>query len=245
MTIARLTQSSGVLHEENVDHFGEERLLDAVEHEHDILGANSTCEMRVDLVIIAVLLEKPLLDEVGRWLEVVASCHSSAPNPSCSPADPRRKESLTIVVGEAHRKRNATNLLSEEIGLVEEEDECSVAEPGAVQNLVKEQERLLHPVLRVILAERLVVLAQTGAEQHCCHTVKAVNPLPPLTTLAPHIQHAELEPIQLKFSLVNSSTANTSSEDVLLSWKKLIVHEALDVHEEAVHVKNHTKYTTA
>jgi hypothetical protein len=120
----------------------EERFSDATEDELDVFCADGAGEVGVDRVGGVVLFVEFLFDIRGGRLEI-------------TPSAVLRKADVQIYL---------LNLLSEQISLVEEENEIGVLEPRAVANLIEEKQRFLHSVLRVVLSQGLVVFGERRAE---------------------------------------------------------------------------------
>lgn len=117
----------------------DDHVRDSVEHKLDVAGVSGTGEVGIDLLglLVAVeVLELPLYIDGGLLVGV-----------------------LTLVVGEAHRQRNALDLLRQQVLLVEEEDERRVGEPVVVADGVKEAQTLCHAALWRKTGRRL----KTGA----------------------------------------------------------------------------------
>lgn len=55
-------------------------------------------------------------------------------------------------------------LLLEHVNLVQEQDDGCPQEPPRVDDRLEQDERLLHPVLAVLLQQHLVVLAESNTE---------------------------------------------------------------------------------
>ena len=69
-----------------------------------------------------------------------------------------------------------TNLILEQISLVEEEDHGSLSEPARVADLLEQVERLDDAVRVLVLVQHLIVLADGGNEQNGGHVLEAVDP---------------------------------------------------------------------
>lgn len=105
----------------------DDHVRDSVEHKLDVAGISGTGEVRIDLLglLVAVeVLKLPLHIDSCLLIGV-----------------------LTFVVREAHCQRNAFDLLSQQVLLVEEEDERRVGEPVVVADGVKQAQALGHTAL--------------------------------------------------------------------------------------------------
>lgn len=105
----------------------DDHVRDSVEHKLDVAGVSGTGEVRIDLLglLVAVeVLKLPLHIDSCLLIGV-----------------------LTFVVREAHCQRNAFDLLSQQVLLVEEEDERRVGEPVVVADGVKQTQALGHAAL--------------------------------------------------------------------------------------------------
>ena len=72
--------------------------------------------------------------------------------------------STILFVG--NRQRDLFHLFLENINLVEEHNKGRVSEKDVVDHFAEEMLALLHPVGRLVLVQRLVVVAQGDDEQH-------------------------------------------------------------------------------
>ena len=134
-------------------------VLYVVEDVLDVAGVGGAGDVGVHLLAGAfVLVDKLFFDIFGGFLKVL----------------------LSPVFWEADGEWNVLDLLGEDVPLVEEEDDRSVAEPLVVTDLVEEAERLLHTVGGVVFVQFLVVRADSIAEDHCRDILEAVHPLLPL-----------------------------------------------------------------
>lgn len=105
----------------------DDHVRDSVEHKLDVAGVSGTGEVRIDLLglLVAVeVLKLPLHIDSCLLIGV-----------------------LTFVVREAHCQRNAFDLLSQQVLLVEEKDERRVGEPVVVADGVEQAQALSHTAL--------------------------------------------------------------------------------------------------
>lgn len=100
---------------------------DGIEHELDVAGVSSAGEVRVDLLCLFVAIQvlKLALYVHGRFLIGV----------------------LALVVGKADGQGNALDLLSQQVLLVEKEDERGVGEPVVIADGVEQTQTLCHATL--------------------------------------------------------------------------------------------------
>ena len=104
-----------------------------------------------------------------------------------------RECEVTFVIREANCQWDGLQLLSEQIPLVQEQNHCCRDKEAGVADFSKETERLLHPVLALVLIEALIVLAHSSDEQNSIDIVETVDPLPALVTLATNIKKSIME----------------------------------------------------
>lgn len=97
----------------------------------------------------------------------------------------------TFVVREADVQARFSDLLLEDVALVEKEDEGGVVEPLAVANFVEQHDGLVHSVHRFVFIQLEVVLAEGHTENQAGDVLEAVNPLFALAALAADIHHTE------------------------------------------------------
>lgn len=93
------------------------------------------------------------------------------------------------VVWEVLVERGAAELLTEEVDLVEEEDDGGAHEPARVDDGVEEDEGLHHAVLVAFFEQDLVVFAEGDAEDDGGDVFEAVDPFFAFTALAADIKH--------------------------------------------------------
>lgn len=100
-------------------------------------------------------------------------------------------------------------------------------EAGLLEDPVEERLRLHHPVLGLVLEERLVVLAYGGAEYDGGDPLKQVDPFPPLVSLASRV----VKPVHLPAPLVLAHGAEGDQErkptfSLILSMASRMLTEA-------------------
>jgi len=159
----------------------EDSFLDGSKDEVNVVGVGGTGQVGVDLETGAIEGEKLVANELGGGVEIVP----------------------TRVVLKIARQGIDAELLAEDVGLVEEEDNGRVEEPARVYNVVKELEGLEQAVLALLLGEALVVLAQGDTEDHRRDILKAMDPLLALAALARDIEHANVHGATLEINLVD------------------------------------------
>ena len=127
----------------------------------------------------------------------------------------------------------AAQLFSEEVDLVEEDDERGFLEEDRVENLIKEFLTLSHSVGGVVFIEHLVEVTQGDDEEDCkwgrfkskltleigtcSDVVKALDPLFPLTALAPNIHQFKFELWRLKKKIINHYTI-VVIKSLIVTW---------------------------
>uniref|UniRef100_A0A3B3Y5A0 Uncharacterized protein n=1 Tax=Poecilia mexicana TaxID=48701 RepID=A0A3B3Y5A0_9TELE len=165
----------------------DDHVRDGIEHKLDVAGVGGTGEVRIDLLglLVAVeVLELPLHVDGRLFVGVLA-----------------------FVVWEAHCQGNAFNLLSQQVLLVEEENERCVGEPVVVADGVEQTQALGHAALST----------QLNTEYDCSHALKTVNPLLPLRTLSTHIHHLKSELLEGELVLHDACGHVAGAQDVLHS----------------------------
>lgn len=106
------------------------------------------------------------------------------------------------------------NLIGQEVGLVEEEDDGDASEAAVVDDGVKDVDALLEPVSRAVFQESLVVLAGAHEEEDGRDLVKALEPLLSLRPLTSDVDKAEGNTFDVYHVLVDTARGFTGVEDV-------------------------------
>ena len=102
-----------------------------------------------------------------------------------------------------------SDLLNEEVGLVEEEDHRDAAETPIVDNRVKDVDALDDSVGHAVLEETLVKRTRRHHEQNRRHLVETLEPLLSLTPLAPHIHKFKRDPLDVDVVLLDPACGLT------------------------------------
>jgi hypothetical protein len=130
-------------------------VLDCIEHKLDVLSVGGTSDVRIDLFSIGPFVERDelLRDESGCLVEVQS----------------------TLVLVKTDLEIDSLDLLAEDIGFVQEENDRDGFEPLAVANLVEELDGFVHAVNRLVFVELQVVLAHSNAEDNSSDALKALK----------------------------------------------------------------------
>jgi len=96
------------------------------------------------------------------------------------------------VVGKVIDQRRFAELLSEQINLVEEEDDARSHKPSRVDNRVEKDQAFHHAILITCFKKHLIVFAERYAEDDGRDIFKAMNPLFAFASLSTHVKHAVL-----------------------------------------------------
>lgn len=129
--------------------------LDGLEYNGDVVRVRGGGRVRINHAIrVLVATYKLLFDELHASLEV----------------------GVGGVLAETDIERRGFDLLLEQIGFVEEENDVGLDEPLVVHNLFEQLERLVHAIHLVVLLQHGAVRAHVRAEDHARHALKAVDP---------------------------------------------------------------------
>jgi hypothetical protein len=79
-------------------------------------------------------------------------------------------------------------LLFKQVALVQEEDQTGILEPFRVDNLRKQLEGLVQPILRLVLVQHLIELGERSDKHDGVDIIKAMDPLASLVTLATNVE---------------------------------------------------------
>ena len=125
-----------------------------------------------------------------------------------------------------------SDLVAQQILLVEEENDGNGLEPAIVPNRLKQRQRLSQPILRVVLAQRHIVgagcdhyvdvlsfdkiRASSKTENNGGDIVEALDPLPPLVALAAHVKHVEVDFFDAELGLEDALRQHTTAQHILL-----------------------------
>lgn len=139
-----------------------------------------------------------------------------------------------LEVGVLVREGELPQLFAEKVALVQEDDHRRVHKELVVADLLEQPQRLVHAVGRVVLVERLVVLAQRDHKDHGSHVLEAVDPLAPLVALPANIDEAELGPAHLELGLVDAGRPHTGDDDVLQRWLVIRLCDTVDVIKKTI-----------
>lgn len=135
----------------------------------------------------------------------------------------------SLIVCVLIRQRELFQLFAEKVTLVQEHYHGCIHKELVVADLLEQPQRLVHAVGRVVLVERLVVLAQGDDEDHGCHVLEAVDPLAPLVALPAHIDQAECGVVDLELGLVDPCGADSCDDDVVQRWLVIGCCDTIDV----------------
>mmetsp|Transcript_1604 Transcript_1604/g.2830 ORF Transcript_1604/g.2830 Transcript_1604/m.2830 type:complete len:366 (-) Transcript_1604:303-1400(-) len=125
-------------------------------------------------------------------------------------------------------KGNLSELLTEEVLLVEEENHGSLTKEGRVADFVKENDGLIDAVHGVVFEEVLVVLVDCSDKDHSSDIVESVDPLLTLVTLATDIKHGNGDTVDNKFSLDDTRGTHTGAEEILVAGLVVISGDTVD-----------------
>lgn len=136
--------------------------------ESDLGGIGGACEVGVDLLLFCLVQRNEPVENVVASRGVVGT---------------------PLVIREVVLHRAGRELLLEPVDLVEEENYGRLDEPPRVADRVKQGERFLHTVDRLIFEQQLIVLGNGDKEEDCGDILEAVDPLLPLRPLATDVKH--------------------------------------------------------
>ena len=136
-----------------------------------------------------------------------------------------------FILGKADVEVDFLDFFFEEILLVEEEDDRGVGEPGAVDQVAEEAQRLVHALDVGVLSQAHVVLGQRHEEHQGSHLREAVQPLAPLRALAAHVDDVEDDAVRLELELDEPGRARSQVDAVLRAGPVAGGREAVDVEE--------------
>lgn len=139
------------------------RVLDVAEYPADVVGVCGAGKVRVEglsllpLVAVDGLLLVQLADVDLGIIGVLA---------------------LTGEVREVFLQVRGQDFVSQDVSLIEEEDDGGVEEPRRMNGGVEESQTLMHAINGFSLLQNLVILAEGGQEDEGGDIFKTVNPLP-------------------------------------------------------------------
>lgn len=110
------------------------------------------------------------------------------------------------------------DLLLEQVLFVEEENNGDGFKEAVLPDYSEEIQRFFEPVGVDVLSEYKVVAAARDDEDDGCHIVEALDPLPPFVSLTTHVEHMELDFVDLELRLNNSTRQDTTAQQVLVCW---------------------------
>lgn len=139
----------------------------------------------------------------------------------------------TIKLREANVQIDLFDLVSEEVALVQEENERNRREPSGIANLVKELERFMHSINGLVLVKLEIVLAHGYAKDHGGNVLEAVNPLLSLRPLATNIHHPELCVLDFEIDFRDSRRLSSSPQNVLLIGNETRIGDAINALKPA------------
>lgn len=174
-------------------------VLDVAKDQANVLRVNGGGEVVVEglLLLVSALVPETIHQELLHVVQAVR---------------------IPCVLGEIVLDGHRSDLLLQQVCLVEEEDDGHVAEDAVVDDGLKDVERLHEAVGLPVLHQHLVELAGRDEEEDRGDAVKALEPPAALRPLAAHVHHLEGHILDLKVVLVNALGGLTCQQDVLLCW---------------------------
>merc|ERR1712129_254278 len=125
---------------------------------------------------------------------------------------------LPFVFGEAHRQRLALNLLTEQIALIQKQNDRRESEIARIGDDTEQIQRLRHRIQLVLLEQILIVTAQTRHEQNAVDAIELVNPFTALRPLTAHVIDIERRLFDRERLRAHSRRAYSREQNVLLRW---------------------------
>jgi hypothetical protein len=140
----------------------------------------------------------------------------------------------TIIIRKANSQIDVFDLLSKQIGFIQEENKSNITEPLTIASLSKKHDTFLHTICGVIFVKSLIVLAQSHEKDNGSNVLETMNPFPSLRTLSTNINHFEASLLHLKFEFANSGSTSTTMKNVSVRWEIIGLHDAIEIFEEIV-----------
>lgn len=106
--------------------------------------------------------------------------------------------------------------------------------PPRVDDALKQYERLVHPVLRVLLEQNLVVLGQRDAEDDGRDGLEAVDPLLPFRPLPADVEHVDAELARAELGLADARRFCSGMQNVGFAGDVVARSYPLDLVKETV-----------
>lgn len=108
------------------------------------------------------------------------------------------KVATSCIVLKAALHVDAFDFLLKQIGLVEEEDDRGVVEPGAIADLLEERDGFVHSIDPLIFIQLQIELADGDTKDECGDILKAMDPLFPLASLPSDVDHLPWDTAQIE-----------------------------------------------